>query len=140
MRHNARLGTPVALTFCRPNEPFANATPVARSTPMNRFFKNLFRSKTKRQSGTSKARRAQPTLEALEDRQLLTVDLLGVAGSLELADLQFTAASKSSLQETLPVLHSNPGASKTLYLNFLGNTITEDFNARTFNVNRNFNG
>jgi hypothetical protein len=66
--------------------------------------------------------------------------LLAAAGSLGLADLPFTTAGQSSLQETLPVLHSNPGSAKTLYLNFLGNTITEDFAANTFGVDRNLNG
>jgi hypothetical protein len=54
----------------------------------------------------TKSRRATLSLESLEERTLLT------------------AASA-----TLPVLHSNEGASKILYLNFLGNTITEDFDS-----------
>jgi hypothetical protein len=54
----------------------------------------------------TKTRRASLSLESLEERAVL-----------------------SAASATLPLLHSNDGASKVLYLNFLGNEIQEDFDA-----------
>src|SRR2546427_8215729 len=94
--------------------------------------------------------RFRPLVEALESRDLMAgVQNLGVGAdwpgrlSIDNAALEFRASDllkrpdsaggfdrysgPDVMQGTLPLLNSDPAAAKTLYLNFQGNTITEDF-------------
>ena len=58
-------------------------------------------------------------MQSLESRRVMTSDLME---ALEPVSWQDGAAELSA---SLPALHSNPGASHTLYLNFLGTVTTE---------------
>lgn len=71
-------------------------------------------------------------IERLEDRQMMAADPLAHVEPFTYFD-DFSAANpypavnESFAVDGLPILHSNPGSSKTLHLNFRGNVVTGDW-------------
>jgi hypothetical protein len=81
------------------------------------------------------------SIERLEGRQLMTADPLANLEPVSYLDeLAAGANPYPAVVETidvdgLPLYHSNPGASKSLYLNFRGTTMPGDFETPHGNIN-----